>query len=163
MVYQYQVAATPGAPDRAPLDRALELCEKGLSISSEAPTLWDTLGTIHTSDTGLKNYDRALACFQRGLSYNSENAMINFHLGATLVKKGSYDDGMRFLKTALDLAPDIVDAHKFLAQVYKAKGQFKEAIAELSIYLQLQPNAPDAPRVSKDVQDLRARLQTPQS
>lgn len=161
LVYQYQAAANSGAADRAPLDRALELCEKGLSINSDVPTLWDTLGTIHTSDTGLKNYDRAVACFQRGLSYNPDNAMINFHLGGTLVKKGNYDDGMRFLKTALELAPSIVDAHKFLAQVYKAKGQLKEAIAELSIYLQLQPNAPDAPRVSKDVQDLRARLQTP--
>ena len=159
LVYQYQAAANPGTADRASLDRALELCEKGLSISSEVPTLWDTLGSIHTFDTGLKNYERAIACFQRGLNLNPENAMIHFHLGGTLVKRGNLDEGMRYLKTALDLAPSIVDAHKFLAQVYKAKGNIKEAINELDIYLQLQPNAPDASRISKDVQDMRARLQ----
>lgn len=165
LIYQYQVAATPTSPDRAPLDRALELCEKGLGIRTDNPTLWDTLGGIHTSDTGLKNYDRAIACFQRALSFNPENPMITFHLGGTLVKKGSYDEAMPFLKEALDQAPNIVDAHKFLAQVYKAKGNIREAINELDIYLQLQPNAPDASRISKDLQDMRARLQqaSPQS
>lgn len=159
LIYQYQVAANPASPDRAPLDRALEVCEKGLSIRTDVAPLWDTLGGIHTSDTGLKNYDRAIACFQRALSFNPENPMITFHLGGTLVKKGSYDEGMRLLKAALDQAPNIVDAHKFLAQVYKAKGNIREAINELDIYLQLQPNAPDASRISKDLQDMRARLQ----
>ena len=159
LVYQYQAAVNPATADRASLDRALELCEKGLSINSEIPPLWDTLGTIHTFDTGLRNYERAIACFQRGLAFNPQNAMINFHLGGTLVKRGNLDEGMRYLKIALDLAPSIVDAHKFMAQVYKAKGNIKEAIKELDIYLQLQPNAPDASRISKDVQDMRARLQ----
>jgi protein O-mannosyl-transferase len=159
LVYQYQAATNPATADRAVLDRAIELCERGLSITSEDPALWDTLGTVHTFDTGLKNYERAIACFQRGLMFSPDNAMINFHLGGTLVKRGNLDEGMRFLKTALDLAPSIVDAHKFMAQVHKAKGNIKEAINELDIYLQLQPNAPDASRISKDVQDMRARLQ----
>jgi protein O-mannosyl-transferase len=165
LIYQYQAAVNPATADRAPLDRALELCEKGLAINTEFPALWDTLGTIHTFDTGLKNYERAIACFQRGLSFNPDNAMINFHLGGTLVKRGNLDDGMRYLKTALDLAPGIVDAHKFMAQVYKVKGNIKEAINELDIYLQLQPNAPDASRISKDVEAMRARLRAsmPQS
>ncbi|MEK6287927.1 MAG: hypothetical protein AABO57_19580 [Acidobacteriota bacterium] len=165
LLCQQQASASPTAVDRAPLDRALALCEKGLLINKDFPPLWDTLGSIHTFDTGLKNYDRAIACFQRGLSYNANNAMINFHLGATLVKKGNDNEGMRFLKTALELEPNIIDAHKFLAHIYEARGQIKEAIDELSIYLQRQPNAPDALKVSKDVQDMRARLQTqsPQS
>src|SRR4030095_8057645 len=146
LVYQYQAATKPATADRAPLDRALELCEMGLNITSQIATLWDTLGSIYTFDTGLKNYERAIACFQRALMLNPDNPMITFHLGGTLVKRGNLDEGMRHLKTALELAPSIVDAHKFLAQVYKAKGYIKEAINELDIYLQLQPNAPDASR-----------------
>ena len=53
-----------------------------------------------------------------------------------------------------------MDAHKFLAYAYKGKGQLREAVDELSMYLQLQPNAPDYAKVSKDVQELRAQLQT---
>lgn len=162
LIYQYQAAVNPATADRSSLDRALELCEKGMNITDTFPPLWDTLGMIYTFDTGLKNYDRAIACFQRGLSLNSENAMINFHLGGTLIKKGNNDAGMRFLKTALALEPGLVDAHKFLAYAYESQGQFKDAINELNIYLQLQPNAPDASRISKDVETLRARLQPSQ-
>jgi tetratricopeptide (TPR) repeat protein len=165
IMYQNVAAGNPGAADRALLDRALELCEKGLTKASDFPPLWDTLGTVYTFETGLKNYDRAIACFQRGLSFNPENAMITFHLGGTLTKKGDLENGVRFLQAALEMDPRIIDAHKFLAYAYRRRGQLKEAVDELSIYLKAQPNAPDAAKVGKDLQDFRAQLQasSPQS
>ncbi len=161
LIYQYQASVNPSAADRASLDRALVLCEQGMKITPDVSSLWDTMGQIYTFETGLKNYDRALACLQRGLSLDPNNAMINFHLGGTLVKRGNFDDGIPFLKTTIKNQPEIVDAHKFLAYAYKGKGLLREAVDELSIYLKLQPNAPDFTKVSKDVQDLRAQLQTP--
>jgi tetratricopeptide (TPR) repeat protein len=165
ILYQNVAAANPGAADRARLDRALELCEKGLAKANDFPPLWDTLGTIYTFETGLKNYDRAIACFQRGLGFGSENAMITFHLGGTLTKKGDLDNGLRLLQAALEMDPSLNDAHKFLAYAYQRRGQLKEAVDELSIYLRNQPNAPDAAKLAKDLQDLRAQLQAspPQS
>ena len=165
VLYQNAAAANPSAADPTLLDRALELCEKGLAKQGDFPPLWDTLGTIHTFDTGHKNYDRAIACFQRGLSFNQGNAMITFHLGGTLIKKGDLENGVQLLQTALEMDPRIIDAHKFLANAYQRRGQLKEAIAELSTYLNKQPNAPDATRLAKDLQDLRAQLQasSPQS
>jgi tetratricopeptide (TPR) repeat protein len=165
ILYQNVAAANPGAADPTLLDRALDLCEKGLAKQGNFPPLWDTLGTIHTFDTGHKNYDRAIACFQRGLSLSEGNAMITFHLGGTLTKKGDLENGVRLLQTALELDPRIIDAHKFLANAYQRRGQLKEAIEELSTYLNKQPNAPDATRLAKDLQDLRAQLQasSPQS
>jgi predicted Zn-dependent protease len=161
LIYQYQASVNPAAADRSSLDRALALCENGIKITPLAATLWDTLGQIYTFETGLKNYDRALACMQRGLSLDPNNTMITFHLGGTLVKRGNFDDGIPFLKTTIRNQPQIVDAHKFLAYAYKGKGQLREAVDELNIYLKLQPNAPDFARLSKDVQDMRAQLQTP--
>jgi len=159
IVFQSDAAVNPLTADRSHLDRAVELCEKGLTIRNDFPPLWDTLGQVYTFETGLKNYDRAIACFQRGLSLNPQNALINFHLGGTLAKKGDLENGMRLLRTAIEMDPNIFDAHKFLGYAYKAKGQLKEAIDELGVYLKLQPNAGDASRVGKDVQDLRAQLQ----
>jgi tetratricopeptide (TPR) repeat protein len=158
MRFQNVAAQNPGAADRALLDRALELCEKGLAKSGDSPALWDTLGTIYTFETGLKNFDRAIACFQRGLSFSPDNAMITFHLGGTLMKKGDLENGVRLLQTALELDPRIVDAHKFLAYAYRGRGQLKEAVDSLGTYLRLRPDAPDASRVSKDLQDFRAQL-----
>ncbi len=165
MIYQSVAVANPGAADRARLDRALELCEKGLSEASDFAPLWDTLGTIYTFDTGLKNYDRAIACFQRGLNLDSSNAMITFHLGGTLTKKGEMENGVRLLQSALQMDPRLNDAHKFLAYAYQRTGQLKEAVEELSIYLKKQPTAADAVQLTKELQDLRAQLQAspPQS
>jgi protein O-mannosyl-transferase len=163
VVYQGEAAANPGTADRAPLDRALELCERGLIKGYDRAPLWDTLGTIYTFETGLKNYDRAIACLQRGLSLSPSNPMINFHLGGALAKKGDLENGMRFLQIALEKDSSIVDAHKFLAYAYKAKGQLKEAIDELSLYLKLQPNAADASKLAKDLQEFRAQLQAMQA
>jgi len=159
LIFQYQFANNPVTADHALLERALELCEKGLSKTSEFPPIWDTLGTIYTFETNLKNYDRAIACFQRGLALSPGNAMMTFHLGGTLAKNGDLDNGMKLLQLALEMNSGIVDAHKFLAYIYKAKGQYKEAIDELNTYVRMQPNAPDASKAAKDVQDLRALLQ----
>jgi tetratricopeptide (TPR) repeat protein len=165
LTYQNDLATGVLVPDRAPLDRALELSEKGLAIDPTSATLWDAMGNVHTFETGLKNYDRAIACFERGLLVAPENPMIKFHLGGTLIKKGKLDDGIALLQEAVAKSPEIVDAHKFLAYAYRARGQFKPAIDELTLYLKLKPDAPDASKVSKDVDDLRARLQpiSPQS
>lgn len=165
LTYQNDLATGVLVPDRAPLDRALELCEKGLGIDPMSATLWDAMGNVHTFETGLKNYDRAIGCFERGLLVAPENPMIKFHLGGTLIKKGKLDDGIALLQEAVARSPEIVDAHKFLAYAYRARGQFKPAIEELTLYLKLKPDAPDASKISKDVDDLRARLQpvSPQS
>lgn len=167
LMYQYQAVSNPGAADRSILDRALDLTQRGLELNPKLPSLWDTLGTIYTFDTALKNYDRAIACYERALSLTpgNANALMSFHLGGTLVKKGDLDNGVKYLRAALEQEQRLVDAHKFLAYAYKAKGQLKEAADELGIYLQLQPDAPDASRVKSDLQDLRAQLRSssPQS
>lgn len=158
LIYQNDLATGVLVPDRAPLDRAIELCEKGLGIDPMSATLWDAMGNVHTFETGLKNYDRAIGCFERGLLIAPENPMIKFHLGGTLIKKGKLNDGIALLQEAVARSPEIVDAHKFLAYAYRARGQFKPAIDELTLYLKLKPDAPDASKISKDVDDLRARL-----
>lgn len=159
--YQNEAAQNPATADKALLDRALELCEKGLAKDGTFPPLWDTLGTIYTFETGLKNLERAIACYQRGLSYSPDNAMITFHLGGAMIKKGDLENGVRFLQAALEIDPRITDAHKFLAYAYRGRGQIREAVESLSTYLKLNPEAPDAPKVAKDLQDFRALLQPP--
>jgi tetratricopeptide (TPR) repeat protein len=165
LMYQNAAAANPAAADRALLDRALQLCEKGLAKQVDFPPLWDTLGQVYTYETGLKNLDRAIGCFQRGLSFDPKNAVITFHLGGTLTKKGDLENGIRVLQAALEMDRGIIDAYKFLAYAYRGRGQIKEAVDALTTYLKLQPNAPDASKLAQDLQVLRAQLQasSPQS
>jgi protein O-mannosyl-transferase len=163
LIYQYQASVNQSAANPTSLDRALALCEQGINLTPDVSALWDTLGQIFTFETRLKNYDQALSCFQRGLSLEPANTMITFHLGGTLVKRGNFDEGIPYLQTTIQQQPELVDAHKFLAYAYKGKGQLREAVDELSLYLKLQPQATDYAKISKDVQELRAQLQAPQS
>jgi len=158
VTYQNAAAVSPATADRAHLDRAAALCEKGLGINDRQPTLWDTLGTVYASETSLKNYDRALACFDRALQLQPENGMVNFHLGATLAKLGKDDEAIRYLEEAHRVQPDLPDVYKFLAYLYRSKGQTQLAIDYLTRYLRLQPGAADAQRVGKDIQDLQTKL-----
>lgn len=165
VTYQNQAAVNPAVADRTHLDRAAALCEKGLSLNDKQPTLWDTLGTVYTFDTSLRNYDRAVGCFNRALQLQPDNGMVNFHLGATLAKQGNDDGALRYLETARELQPNLADVYKFLAYVYRGKGQVQLAVDNLSQYLRLKPNAFDAQKISKDVHDLQAQLKnsSPQS
>lgn len=161
LLYQGQAALNQAAADRTLLDRALALCEQGMKLTPNAAPLWDSAGQVYTFETSLKNYDRALGCFHRGLSLDPANTMIAFHLGGTYIKRGNFDEGIPYLQATIKNQPQIVDAHKFLAYAYRGKGQIKEALDELSLYLRLQPNATDYARVSKDIQDLQAQLEAP--
>ena len=61
--------------------------------------------------------------------------------------------------------PDLPDVYKFLAYLYRSKGQTQLAVDYLTRYLRLQPGAADAQRVGKDIQELQTQLKsaTPQS
>jgi tetratricopeptide (TPR) repeat protein len=152
-IYQAQAATNQATADRAHLDRAIALCEKGLAIGNIA-TLWDTLGTTYTFETELKNLDRAVACYQRGMRADPNNPMLSFHMGATLMKKGSYDDALQFLERARERRPDFPDVYKMLGYTLQAKGQINDAIDNLNRYVQMYPDAFDAAAVTKLVQDL---------
>ena len=163
--YQNQAAINPATADRSHLDRAAALCEKGLGVNDLQPTLWDTLGTVYTFDTSLRNYDRAIACFNRALQLQPDNGMVAFHLGATLTKQGNVESAIHQLEEARRLQPNLPDVYKFLAYAYRSKEQFQLAIDNLNLYLRLQPDATDAQRIGKDIQDLQEQLKggAPQS
>jgi tetratricopeptide (TPR) repeat protein len=95
------------------------------------------------------------------LQLQPENGFVNFHLGATLAKQGNDEAALRYLEEARRTQPDFADVYKFLAYLYRGKGQTRLAIDHLTRYLQLQPRAADADRVGKDLQDLQTKLNNP--
>jgi regulator of sirC expression with transglutaminase-like and TPR domain len=46
-----------------------------------------------------------------------------------------------------------------MGYAYRGKGQIQDAINSFNQYLQIQPNAADAPSVNQQVKDLRAQLE----
>jgi Tfp pilus assembly protein PilF len=161
LLYQRQYMANRAHADRANLDRAIALCERGLTLSLASPSLWDTYGLVYTYDTSLKNLDRAAAYFGRGLQYQSNNAMLNFHMGSTFVIQEQYDRALPYLEYSLQLTDSLPDVHKFIAVVYQKRGKVQEAIDHYEAYLKMMPSAFDATNISKEITGLRARLNNP--
>jgi protein O-mannosyl-transferase len=160
LVYEYQYAVNRAAADRAHIDRAIALCEKGLSLDDQDPAIWDSLGKAYSFNSSMpNNLDRAIACFERGRKLQPDNPMINYHLGAAYAMKNNMDNALVFLEIARQQQADIPDVHKYLGYAYQGKGQLQEAINSYSRYLQALPNAADAQKVSQQVKDLRAQLE----
>jgi tetratricopeptide (TPR) repeat protein len=159
LLYEYQYSVDRANADRAHIDRAIALCEKGLALDEADPALWDSLGRAYSFNTSMpNNYDRAIACFERGRKLQPDNPMINYHLGAAYAMKNNLDNALIYLEIALQQQSSIPDIYKYMGYAYQGKGQIQEAINSYNQYLQVQPNASDAPKVSQQVKDLRAQL-----
>jgi protein O-mannosyl-transferase len=159
LLYEYQYSINRATADRAHIDRAIALCEKGLSINEKDAAIWDSLGRAYSFNTSMpNNFDRAIACFERGRKLQPENAMINYHLGAAYAMKNNLDNALVYLEIARQQQSNIPDIYKYMGYAYQGKGQIQEAINSYSHYLQILPNAADAPTVSQQVKDLRAQL-----
>jgi len=147
--------------DRKHLDRTIALCEKALNINDKISPVWDTLGRAYTFDTEVKNLDRALYMFNQALKLDPENAMINYHIGATYVKGGDSRTGLPYLEQAQRLQPDLPDTYNFLARAYRNVGRNEEAIKVFEFYLKMQPNARDAAEIRQEITRLRSLPQQP--
>lgn len=163
LLYQEQLARNPAKADRAHFDRIIALGEIGLKKAKAPSSLWDTVGVVYTYDTELKNYDRAIWFFERGLQQQADNPIIHVHLAATLLKKatgtqGDIDRALNHLEEARQLQPNLADIYKFTAFARKARGEFQEAVNNFDLYLQMQPNAADAATISQQINALRAQL-----
>jgi tetratricopeptide (TPR) repeat protein len=146
--------------NRAHIDRAIALCEKGVKIDATIPMLWDHLGRAYTYDTELKNLDRALYFFSRALALNPENGGFNFHMGAACVKAGKQELALEYLKKAREQTPDFSDIYLFTAYAHHNRGDFRAAIDSYNEYLLKRPDAPDAAKIRQDMDKLRAQLQS---
>jgi tetratricopeptide (TPR) repeat protein len=146
--------------ERAHVDRAIALCEKGLALNDQVAPLWDTFGRAYLLDTNLRSYDRAHYYFDRGLKIQPQNAMLNFHKGAAYAVEQKVEAALPYLERARQLEPGLPDTYKMLAYVYRSRGRIQEAIDNFNQYLRLQPDAIDAPRVRQDLQQLQAQLQS---
>jgi tetratricopeptide (TPR) repeat protein len=145
--------------DRAHVDRAIALCQRGIQLDPGLAVLWDTYGHCYTYDTDRKDHAFARACFARALELDPNLPIANFHMGATYVKEGKYDLALRFLEAARDQLPEFPDTYKFLSYAYDGLNRIREAVDSLTQYIRLAPGARDVESEALRLQNLRARLE----
>jgi tetratricopeptide (TPR) repeat protein len=81
-------------------------------------------------------------------------AFAHYLLGVTYYRCAFYEDAEEHLKRALGLAPDLLDSHLALANVYIKMQEWPNVIAQLDAYLAANPKS----RLREQVESMRAKI-----
>jgi hypothetical protein len=88
----------------------------------------------------LRYWKDSESLFRHTLAVTSDNMLMEYGLGDTLLREGKFNEGMPHLRRALELNPNCIGARIKLADVSSRKGDFREAIEQYRQVLQLQPD-----------------------
>jgi len=103
-----------------------------------------------------KKFADARKPLQEALKRNDKLGTAHMYLGIAVVGlKEIPEPETAFLKAVKLGGDSIAQAHKYLGGIYWARKDNKKAVEELELYLLLRPNAPDAERLRKTIEELR--------
>lgn len=90
---------------------------------------------------------------------NTHAVTPHYYLGVLFVEKKNYDIAQKAFEKAKRLKrdKDYPLLHRYLGGIYQAKRLRKEAVQELETYLRLQPEAKDADRIRRTIDELKVR------
>ncbi len=87
-----------------------------------------------------RDYDGAIACFEKAITINPNDALARGNLGTALDQKGQLDDAIACYRKAVELAPEFGSAHRSLGDALRRKGQLDEAIEHCRKAVELEPS-----------------------
>jgi tetratricopeptide (TPR) repeat protein len=100
--------------------------------------------------------DDAAQALERGLGHGFGSAQHCYILGARYYEKQAFDQAIDAFRQALGIDPQMAQAERSLAGALDQAGREQEALEHFERYLELEPEAPDAERVSKRIESIRA-------
>ena len=89
----------------------------------------------------LNDFDAAIASFRRGLEGAADDPWLHFELGKTLFQVGDQELGLRELRKAVELKPDMPDAYQQLGVGLYLRRAYEEAIENMQRAIDLGNNA----------------------
>jgi tetratricopeptide (TPR) repeat protein len=88
--------------------------------------------------TGQEN--RALACFQKMVKLEPDDANVQLALGNILYRRGRLDEAVAYFRKAVEIQPDNAEAHNNLGGIFIQNGQLDEAITHFRKAVELSPD-----------------------
>jgi tetratricopeptide (TPR) repeat protein len=99
--------------------------------------------------------DDAASSLERGLEQGFASAEHHYSLGARYLGQKAFDAAISAFRQAIEIDPEMAAAERSLAWALDQTGQEQEALEHFQRYLELQPDAPDAERVSQRIEAIR--------
>lgn len=108
-----------------------------------------------------QKFGEAARYLVRALDINADDSRSHLFLGIALIGLKETELAKQAFQQALKLdAAGAISARIYLADVYTRENKFNEAAAELQIYLNAKPNAPNAARLKALEAEMRARAKS---
>jgi Flp pilus assembly protein TadD len=137
------------------LDKAMEALRSAIKLAPEAfsPRLNYGIALLNK-----KEFSHAEAELRRALKKNASAPTAHLYLGIALISLRNHDEAEKELQLAVSQGGNEMSlAHYYLGGIYWGRRDYKRAADELETYLQLAPQAPEAERVRKTIQELRSK------
>ena len=136
-------------------DKAAESFASALKIDSED---FDARLNYGFALLNLRQFSPAEEQLRLALRTEPASPNGHYYLALALINQRRYEPAEQEFKTAITNSNDaIAAAHKYLGGIYWDQKQFGPAADELSRYLTMEPNAPDAARIRATVKELQAK------
>lgn len=118
---------------------------EGKTATTLAPTnvyMWGNLASIYQNLIGIASEapSWAIAAYQKAITLDPVNPVLRLDLGGVYVGIKDYDNALQQFVAAVTLKPDYANGYYNLANVFKLKGNIKEAKSALQNVLDLLPS-----------------------
>jgi arylsulfatase A-like enzyme/Tfp pilus assembly protein PilF len=128
-------------------DQAIQMLQQVLAKEPNVEIAYATLGHAYRQQ---KDYDKALWAMRKAVELRPNSVMDHYELGMTLFAMGDYAAAKTEFETAFAKSPSTPNEHSLanlhftLAAVYDRMGRGDEAVKELKMAIQLEPNDYDS-------------------
>lgn len=111
-------------------------------ILAEKPKEWRAVSGLVDTDLARDHQEQAFARLEEELKISGGAQPVRYLLASTALRSGKYNLAIDNFRQLADGSSGSIDAHVRLAEVYRLKGDLRNAIATLQKAAILQPNDP---------------------
>jgi len=120
------------------------LCDLTKELSWQKPVLASTsvlalIGCAILTQRQIGVWHDSETLFRHAIAVTKKNTIAHMNLGIALLDRHQSSEGLRELKTAVDLAPHYDEAHLTLGTAFEKTGDYESAIDELDEAIRLNP------------------------
>jgi len=103
-----------------------------------------------------------IASYRQAIALDPVNPNLRIALGGVYFAQKNWDEAIRFFQSAVDLKPDLANAHYNLAAGYREKGETPKAVAAMQTVLTLvDKSSADYTKAAQELASLNAAPATP--
>ena len=131
------------------LEQALDSIERAVELAPDDSTVyaiyafvldWNASSNLISAEEREDYLVRAESAANRAYLLDPDNALALAFYAEVLLDQQKWDQARQYAEQAVELAPDSMDAHRVLATVLEAIGEYRDAIQEYITSAKITPN-----------------------